>query len=195
MPSSRHTEPPVQSDLFGAPISAAYRSDGQPSRPSRCPSPNPTPAFGSTPARRLLSFPIPKLAVTNFREFAHRPLPARTPRRTRRLPSRPRRAGRARPAARPFVLVASSLALLGGRSLHTDPLERALGTPALAHPRLTQTCAVLPPARRVRSADDLPCAGLVGAPVVNLELQSAGPCWRRARSARASWGARYRDAI
>src|SRR5262245_34344476 len=84
----------VQSDLFDAPINAAYRPHGQPSRPSRCPSPNPTPAFGSAPARRLLSFPIPKLAVTNFREFAHRPLPARTPTRTRRRSSQSRRAKR-----------------------------------------------------------------------------------------------------
>jgi hypothetical protein len=91
----------VQSDLFDAPINAAYRPDGQPSRPSRCPCPNPTPAFGSAPARRLLSFPIPKLAVTNFRGFAHRPLPARIPMRIRRSPSRPRRAGRPRRAAGP----------------------------------------------------------------------------------------------
>jgi hypothetical protein len=64
---------------FSAAIDVAYRPDGQPSLPCPCPSPNPTLAFGSAPACRLLSFPIPKLVVTNFREFAHRPLPARRP--------------------------------------------------------------------------------------------------------------------
>ena len=50
-----------------------------PSRPSLCPSPNQPPAFGSAPARKLLSYPIPTRAGTNFLGLADRSLPTRTP--------------------------------------------------------------------------------------------------------------------
>src|SRR5262249_42692373 len=162
----------VQSDLFDVPINAAYRLHGQPSRPSRYPSPNPTPAFGSAPARRLLSFPIPKLAVTNFRGFAHRPLPARTPTRTRRWPSRPRRAGTARRSPK-LAAFASSLALLGAGSLHADTLVRAprseVGGARLID-SLNADMRDLAADCRVRSADHFPLAGLVGEAVAELEL-------------------------
>src|SRR6266850_5383566 len=86
----RCTRQAVRDGLFSAPIDVAYRPEGQPSRPCLCPSPNPPPAFGSAPARKLLSYPIPTRAVSNFRGLADRSLLTRTPTRTRRGPSQPR---------------------------------------------------------------------------------------------------------
>jgi hypothetical protein len=86
----RCTRQGVRDGLFSSAIDVADRPEGQPSRPCLCPSPNPPPAFGSAPARKLLSYPIPTRAVTNFRGLADCSLLTRTPTRTRRGPSQPR---------------------------------------------------------------------------------------------------------
>src|SRR6266581_8359706 len=78
----------------------------------------------------------------------------------------------------PFVRVESSLALLGGRALHADPLVRApgpeLGGGGIADP-LDADTRVLPPGRRVGPGDDLPLAGLVGEAIADLKLHRQDP--------------------
>src|SRR4029453_1564849 len=120
----RCTRQAVRYGLFSAPIDVAYRPEGPPSRPCLCPSPNPPPAFGSAPARKLLSYPIPTLAVTSSRGWGHRSLLARTPTPPRGAPSQPSREGKGRGAGGPLA-VASSLPLLGGHALDADAFVRA----------------------------------------------------------------------
>src|SRR5437879_1979122 len=95
------------------------------------------------------------------------------PTRTRRRPSQPRRAGRARRSLKPGVRVASSLALLGSHSLHADALVRAPG-PDLGDGWLVNALDAdmrsLPAVRHVGVAADLPLAGRVGEPVTDLQL-------------------------
>src|SRR6266446_2459327 len=129
------------------------------------------------------------------------------PTRTRRRPSQPKRAGRTRRAARPFVRVASSVALLGGRTPHGDALVRAPGPYCgdgwIADP-LDASMGGLAAHRRVRSVDDLPLAGLVGEAIADLKLHRQdlaasrrcrlalllGPCAALSHGSRTRWRGR-----
>jgi hypothetical protein len=83
----------------------------------------------------------------------------------------------------PFVRVASSLALLGGRLPHGDLLVRAprpqIGDVRLADP-LNANVRGLATRCRVGPADDLSLAGLVGEAVADLKLhwEDAACGWR-----------------
>ena len=92
------------------------------------------------------------------------------------------RGGRRSP--RPAV-VASSLILLGARVLHPDALMRSpdpdLGDIGLAD-HLNADARVFPSVRCVRSADDLPFAGLVRKAIANAKVHrkdlAVGRCLR-----------------
>src|SRR5262249_46357643 len=95
------------------------------------------------------------------------PTPATAPTRTRRAPSRSRRAGRARRSPMP-VAVASSLALPRG-PLHADLFV----APPHPHTRLFNPLdpyvSILPAYRGVRAAHHFPLSGRVSHAISNLE--------------------------